>query len=108
MVIGPQAFGEKSYPQEDIKAQLEEFFGVIISMLDKKLQRYEFLCGEDYTVADIQIYNEMQTVMTLHKKQIESREYPNVFAWFNKISQIPEVMEADRKFRDIISKYQLA
>ena len=108
MVIGPQAFGEKQYPQDDIKAQMDEFFNTILIMLDRKLQRYEFLCGEDYTVADIQIYNEIQSVLTLHKKQIESRELPNVFAWFNKISNIPEVMEADKKFREIINKYNFA
>ena len=77
-------------------------------MLDKKLQRYEFLCGEEYTVADIQIYNEIQTVLTLHRKSLESREYPNVFAWFNKLSTVPEIQEGDRKFRDIVSKYNFA
>jgi hypothetical protein len=30
MVIGPQAFGEKQYPQEEIKASLDEFFGQIL------------------------------------------------------------------------------
>ena len=77
-------------------------------MLDKKLQRYEFLCGEEFTVADLQIYNEIYTVLTLHKKSIESREYPNVFAWYNKMSSIPEIIESDRKFKDIVSKYNFA
>lgn len=77
-------------------------------MLDKKLQRYEFLCGEEYTIADIQIYNEIKTVLTLHRRVIESREHPNVFAWFNKLSNVPEIMEGDRKFIDIVSKYNLA
>eukprot|EP00347_Sterkiella_histriomuscorum_P024508 403330868 len=107
MIIGPQAFGEKQYQQEDIKATLEEF-NMILHMLDKKLQRYEFFCGEEVTVADIQIYNEISTILALHRKQIESRENPNVFAWFNKMSTIPEVQENDRRFREIISKYNFA
>lgn len=37
MIIGPQAFGEKQYSQEDIKNTLEEFFTQILAMLDKKL-----------------------------------------------------------------------
>lgn len=53
MVIGPQAFGEKQYPQDDIKVAMDEFFQQILAVLDKKLQRYEFLCGEEFTVADI-------------------------------------------------------
>lgn len=53
MVVGPQAFGEKQYNQEDIRNTLDEFFSQILTMLDKKLQKYEFLCGEEYTVADL-------------------------------------------------------
>jgi len=64
-------------------------------MLDKKLQRYEYFCGDEPTVADIQIYNEIMTVLSLHKKSIESREYPNVFAWFNKMSNMPEIRDTD-------------
>ncbi len=79
-----------------------------MAVLDKKLQRYEFLCGEEFTVADIQIYNEIMTVLTLHRKNIENREYPNVFAWFNKMSTVAEVQETDRKFRDIVAKYSFA
>lgn len=53
MVVGPQAFGEKPYSADDIKVVLEEFFNQILLMLDKKLQKFEYLCGEEYTVADI-------------------------------------------------------
>ena len=78
-----------------MKAALDEFFSLIMAMLDKKLQRYEYFCGEEVTVADIQIYNEIMTVLSLHNKLIESREYPNVFAWFNKMSSMPEIRETD-------------
>jgi glutathione S-transferase len=87
---------------------MDELMNTIIPILDKKLQRYEFLCGEEYTVADIQIYNELATVMTLHRKNISSREHPNVFAWYNKLSNIPEIMESDKKFKEIVSKYNFA
>jgi glutathione S-transferase len=86
MVIAPQAFGEKPYQVEEVRAALDEFFTQILPMLDKKLQRYEYICGEEVTVADIQLYNEIQTVLLLHKqRRIESRELPNIFAWFNKM-----------------------
>ena len=39
---------------------------------------------------------------------MESREYPNVFSWFNKLSSVPEIQESDRKFREIVSKYNFA
>lgn len=77
-------------------------------MLDKKLERYEFLCGEEFTVVDIQLYNEIFTVLTLHRKTIGSREYPNIFDWYNKMSKIPEIQESDTHFIDIVHKYNLA
>jgi glutathione S-transferase len=83
IAIGPQAFGEKPYSQDDIKASLDEFFGTILVLLDKKLERHQFLCGEEYTIVDFQLYNEISTVLTLHKKSISSRDFPNLFDWFN-------------------------
>lgn len=60
-------------------------------------------------MADLQIYNEVATVLALHpSRRIESRELPNVFAWYNKLAGIPEVQESDRKFHDILNKYNLA
>lgn len=94
---------------EDVKQALDEFFNSILAMLDKKLQKYEFLCGEEYTVADIQIYNEIQTVLILHKqRRIESRELPNLFSWFNKMASLPEIEESDKKLKEIVSKYSFA
>ena len=37
MIIGPQAFGEKSPSQEDLKAQNDEFYENILPILEKKL-----------------------------------------------------------------------
>jgi glutathione S-transferase len=109
MVVGPQAFGEKQYQQDDIRVCLDEFYNQILIMLDKKLQKYEYLCGEEYTVADLQIYYEIYTVLALHRsKRIESRELPNVFAWYNKLSSLPEIAECDKKFQEIVTKYNFA
>jgi glutathione S-transferase len=76
--------------------------------LEKKLERYEYLCGDDYTVADLQIYNEIMTVLSLHRSVIQSRDLPNVFAWFNKLARLPEIEDTDRKFREIVAKYSFA
>jgi hypothetical protein len=37
MVIGHKAFGEKQFSQEEINLQQEEFFNIILPILDKKL-----------------------------------------------------------------------
>lgn len=63
------------------------------------------MCGDDYTVADLVIYNELATVLALHRRSIESRDMANVFSWYKKISNIPEVIEVERKFRDVLENY---
>ena len=56
-------------------------------------------------MGDIQFYNEIMTVLTLQRKDISSRDFPNLYTWYRKIGNIPEVLEADRKFKEIVIKY---
>lgn len=105
MVIGPQAFGEKAHSQEEVRLQTEEFFETILPILEKKLLKSEFLCGEDYSIGDIQFYNEILTVITLLKRELSTREFPNLSNWFYKISKIPEVVTVEDKFKAIVVKY---
>lgn len=91
MSVGPSAFGEKPYSQEEINTSLEEFYGTILPLIDKKLTRTQFLCGDEYTVADLQFYNEIKTIITLYKRGMTSREFPNLFDWYNQMSKIEEV-----------------
>ena len=45
------------------------------------------------TVADLQYYNEISTVVHLTKKDLSESEYPNLAQWYNdRMSQIPEIM----------------
>jgi glutathione S-transferase len=67
------------------------------------------LCGgDDYTICDIQFYNELSTIFTLQKKSIDASEFPNLSEWFKRMGTVPEVMEAEKKFKDIVNKYNFA
>jgi glutathione S-transferase len=70
---------------------LEEFETIILPILDKKLSKFEFLCCDEYTIADIVVYNELMTVFTLCNKKVESKMMPNLFSWYNRIANIPEI-----------------
>ena len=66
MIVGPQAFGEKAPLQEDIRHLNEELYNVILPVLERKLSRNEYICGSDeFTICDIQLYNEISTILTL-------------------------------------------
>jgi hypothetical protein len=84
---------------------------VILPIIDKKLSKNEYIVSDDVTVADIVIYNEIKTVLTLHPNAggIQSRVMPNLFSWFMKMeSSFPEIQELDKKFLEIVNKYSFA
>ena len=84
---------------------MDELFTTILPVLDRKLNKYEYLVSDDLSVADLVLYNELHTILTLHKRQLESREMSNVFAWYAKVGNIYEVKEANALFSDIVHKY---
>ena len=86
---------------------LDEFFNNIFPVLDKKVEKHDYLCADECSVVDIVVYNELMTVLFLYEKDIQYNEYPNLHAWFHKIGSIPEVILTDEKFKDIVNKYQL-
>lgn len=106
MIIGPQAFGEKQPSAEQMKQQSEEFYENILPVLEKQIGNHEYLCGEDadHTVADIQFYNEIVTVLTLQRKDLDDK-YPNLKKWINRMQTMTEIQEADKKFKEILVKY---
>lgn len=74
--------------------------------LDKQLENKKFFCGEDITIADIQYYCEISTIVALTKKEISSGEYPNLSIWYNeKMSKLPDMMNLDRKLKEIVDKF---
>ncbi len=70
MIVGPIAYGETPYSEDEINRYMRELMILILPVLDQKLHDSIYICGEHLTVADIVLYNEISTVLTLHKKEI--------------------------------------
>jgi glutathione S-transferase len=107
MVVLPKAFGQKPFSAEEVKRELDEFFGVIVPQLNRGLAQYEYFCCNDITAADIVIYYELRTVLILHKRDLVSIETPDLFAWYGRISKQEAVIKMDDLFIGIVKKYQL-
>lgn len=56
-------------------------------------------------MADILFYNELVTVLVLKNKELSQEDFPNLNTWFKKIGSIPEVMDSEKKLREIVNKY---
>jgi glutathione S-transferase len=59
-----------------------------VQELNKGVSRQEYFSGDDISAADIIIYNEIKTVLVLHKRELVSRETPDLFAWFARLSRM--------------------
>lgn len=81
--------------------------------MDSKLRTQDYLgTSSTLSVADLVIYNEVHTIVSLMegngpKKQtpINGREFPKLHPWYQKISSIPQVEEGNIRFNEVIQKY---
>ncbi len=47
------------------------------------------------SAADIAIYNELRTVLVLHRRELSNRETPDLFTWYSRMSKLREIIEVD-------------
>ena len=107
MIVNPKAFGDKAPSAPELQREQEEFFKKLLPSLDKQVENKKFFCGDDITIADIQYYCEISTLLALTKKELDEGQYPNLGRWYQISSQIPEITQTDKKLKEIIAKYNL-
>ena len=108
MIVNPKAFGEKAPSQQELSREMDEFFRKLLPSLDKQLENKKYFCGDEITIADIQYYSEISTLINLTRKELSDSEYPNLHSWYNeRCSQTPEIAAMDRKLKEVITKYNL-
>jgi hypothetical protein len=57
-------------------------------------------------VADLQYYCEISTIVNLTRRELSESELPNLAQWYNdRLSQIPEIIQLDKKLKEIVAKY---
>jgi GST-like protein len=79
--------GENAAAAEHYTNVLQDMFG----MLDRRLGQNEYICGSDYTVADISMYPDTH----IHGiNAIGLGDYPNVQRWHDAIAARPAVQRA--------------
>ena len=106
MIVQPQAFGDKAPSAQELQREQEEFFKKLLPSLDKQLEGKRFFCGDDVSIADIQYYCEISTIVFLTKRELSQQDYPQLAGWYNdRLSQIPEINQLDKKLTEIIAKY---
>jgi glutathione S-transferase len=108
MLVNPKAHGDKPPAPSDYNREQDEFFKKLLPSLNNQLEGKNYFCGQDITIADIQYYCEISTILNLTKRELSESEFPQLSRWFNeRCSQFPEITETDDKLKEIIAKYNL-
>ncbi len=107
MIVNPKAFGDKAPNTSDMDKEKNEFYNLLLKSLDGQLKGKKFFCGDEMTIADLQYYNEIMTITHLAKRPLTEADYPNLAPWLNERMQIAEIVAVDKRFKDIVGKYNL-
>ena len=79
-----------------------------LQSLDLRLVESSFLCGEDMTIADIIVFNDISLYMELMGVNLESKELerlPNLSRWFrHKMLNDVKVDKANKEMKEALKK----
>lgn len=81
IVVGPQFFGGKA-PTKERTAELLKQQAETVTKIGKWLEGKLFIGGQNISLADFQVFNEVNEVVGLMKLDISQNE--NVVNWFNR------------------------
>ncbi|MGL6029823.1 MAG: glutathione S-transferase family protein [Legionella sp.] len=63
----------------------------LMAVLDKQLQQHAYVCGEQYTIADMAIWPWIYGYQFFYQQTIDARCYPHLIKWYHHISERPAV-----------------
>ena len=99
--IAPLVFGSPLPSEEETKRLMGEL-NKVLEELNSSLEGKSFLTGDNFTVGDLQIYNEVLNAR--FALNITLDEYPNIQRWNSKIEEDPVIVEINKELYDLFNK----
>jgi len=88
-IFGWSEFIKEDYDKNNNK--LKEY----LRLMDKNLEKNEFIVGNNLTLADIELFNSLRFLMMFHLPEaLRKKLIPNLNKWFEKIMNTKEAIEA--------------
>ena len=88
-IIGPKAFGDRPYSEQDKNMVWNEIHDLILPRLEQHLKdkQRKFFCSEDeITIVDLQYYYELMQISCLDQsKKITENEFPELSRWMTAV-----------------------
>ncbi|CDW83806.1 glutathione s-transferase [Stylonychia lemnae] len=83
------------------------FFNIIVPNLESHLDGGKtYLCGYDFSIADIAFFNELINVIEIIEQNIDAKRFPNIDKWMKRIEDIGPIRVGTIKFQDELKKLQ--
>ena len=96
---------ESMYSESEEQKEREIFFNIIVPNLESHLEGGKvYLCGYDFSIADIAFFNELINVIEIIEQNIDTKKYPNVDKWMKRIEDIGPIRVMTIKFQDELKK----
>eukprot|EP00347_Sterkiella_histriomuscorum_P018704 403344494 len=96
---------ESMYSETEEQKEREIFFNIIVPNLESHLEGGKvYLCGYDFSIADIAFFNELINVIEIIEQNIDTKKYPNVDKWMKRIEDIGPIRVMTIKFQDELKK----
>ena len=62
---------------------------------------------QSFTALDVVFYTKLKTVQALTLLQIDCDEFENLAEWFQKMSEVEQIEDADEQLYEVIEKYEI-
>lgn len=96
---------ESSYSEAEEQKEREIFFNIIIPNLESHLDGGKiYLCGYDFSIADIAFFNELINVIEVIEQNVDAKKYPNIDKWMKRIEDIGPIRVMTITFQDELKK----
>mmetsp|Transcript_3743 Transcript_3743/g.2790 ORF Transcript_3743/g.2790 Transcript_3743/m.2790 type:complete len:89 (-) Transcript_3743:33-299(-) len=76
-------------------------FSVILPNVEEQLEgSKQYLCGYDYSIADIAFFNELTNILTILDTDLDAKKFPNTYKWMGRIDDIGPIRLNTIKFQE--------
>ena len=93
------------YDEREHQSEKDVFFNIVIPNLEQALEGGKlYLCGYDFSVADIAFFNELLNTIEILEQNIDTKKFPNVDKWMRRIEDIGPIRVTTIKFQEEIKR----
>ena len=97
LAFAPKFLGEDKPNEEETKATMDYLYQTFKN-LDDHLEGRTYTAGENLTIADLLLYNELFHTLTF--LDIDAEDYAHLSKWKNLVSEDPLIQETDKMFKE--------